>query len=255
MALIVTPRQLNQRAEFYQQLASLLSAGVALIQAFEILLRTPPAAAFRETLARLIRSITEGATLSESLLTLGRWAPSFDLALIQAAEQSGRLPECFRLLAHYYAERSQLARRVMADLAYPAFLVFLALLVFPTTRLTGLDEGEVKGRGPAAQGEQGFGEGGALGDAADEPGEGLAEGGGRGVAKEDFEGLDEGHSGAEQRGQLLVELRALIQLPGRDDQCHTPRPPGPVKRPPCRGSPSGRACCAVRRLARRLRRL
>src|ERR1051326_7953347 len=138
MALIVTPRQLNQRAEFYQQLASLLSAGVALIQAFEILLRTPPAAAFRETLARLIRSITEGATLSESLLTLGRWAPSFDLALIQAAEQSDRLPECFRLLAHYYAERSQLARRVMPDLAYPAFLVFLALLVFPTTRLTGL---------------------------------------------------------------------------------------------------------------------
>lgn len=138
MALIVTPRQLNQRAEFYQQLASLLSAGVALIQALEILVRNPPAAAFRQPLARLIRSISEGATLSESLLALGSWAPSFDLALIQAAEQSGRLPESFRLLAHYYSERSQLARRVIADLAYPAFLVFLALLVFPVTRLTGL---------------------------------------------------------------------------------------------------------------------
>ena len=72
------------------------------------------------------------------MLALGRWLPSFDLALIQAAEQSGRLPESFRLLAGYYTERAQLARRVAADLAYPLFLVVLAILIFPPARLTQL---------------------------------------------------------------------------------------------------------------------
>lgn len=138
MSLIVTPRQLTHRAELYQQLASLLSAGVGMVQALEILLRSPPTASFRGSLSRLLRGVTEGGTLSESMLALGRWSPSFDLALVQAAEQSGRLPESFRLLANYYSERAQLARRVMADLAYPGFLVLLALLVFPPARLTGL---------------------------------------------------------------------------------------------------------------------
>src|ERR1044071_92553 len=133
MSLIVTPRQLTHRAELYQQLASLLSAGVGMVQSLEILLRSPPTASFRESLSRLLRGVTEGGTLSESMLALGRWSPSFDLALVQAAEQSGRLPESFRLLANYYSERAQLARRVMADLAYPGFL-----LVFPPARRTGL---------------------------------------------------------------------------------------------------------------------
>ena len=138
MPLIVTPRQLTQKAELYQQLASLMSAGVGMIQALEILQRNPPSGSFREPIRGLIRSVSEGGTLSESMLRLGRWLPAFDLALIQAAEQSGRLPESFRLLANYYVERAQLARRVMADLAYPVFLVVLAVLIFPPARLTGL---------------------------------------------------------------------------------------------------------------------
>ena len=138
MSLIVTPGQLNQRAELYSQLASLLTAGVGLIQALEIIRRSPPGHSFREPLARLTASVTDGATLAESMLNLGRWLPSFDLALLQAAEQSGRLPECFRLLANYYNERAQLARRVMADLAYPLFVLHFAILIFPVSQLVQL---------------------------------------------------------------------------------------------------------------------
>ena len=85
MSLIVTPRELTRRSELYQQLASLMSAGVAMIQALEMIRRNPPARSFRQPLTRLIASVTQGATLTEALLGLGRWLPSFDLALIQAA--------------------------------------------------------------------------------------------------------------------------------------------------------------------------
>ena|SRR5438477_9087045 len=138
MSFIVTPKELTQRAELYQQLASLMSAGVGTIQALEMIRRNPPARSFREPLARLIARVTEGATLTESALALGSWLPSFDLALIQAAEQSGRLPECFRLLAGYYNERAQLARRVIADLAYPLFVLHFAICIFPVSQLVQL---------------------------------------------------------------------------------------------------------------------
>src|SRR2546423_3744148 len=138
MSLIVTPRQLTQRGEWYHQMASLLSAGVGMVQALEMVQRAPPSRSFHEPLSRLIKRVNQGGTVAESMLGLGSWLPSFDLALIQAAETSGRLPECFRLLAHYYNERAQLARRVLADLAYPGFLVALAILIFPPARLTGL---------------------------------------------------------------------------------------------------------------------
>lgn len=138
MSLIVTPRELTRRSELYQQLASLMSAGVAMIQALEMIGRNPPARSFRQPLTRLIASVTQGATLTEALLGLGRWLPSFDLALIQAAEQSGRLPECFRSLANYYIERAQLARRVLADLAYPLFILHFAICIFPISQFVRL---------------------------------------------------------------------------------------------------------------------
>src|SRR5207245_10047520 len=58
------------------------------------------------------------------------WLPEFDIALLQAGEHSGRLDACFRLLADYYNDRARLARQVIADLAYPAFLLHFAILTF-----------------------------------------------------------------------------------------------------------------------------
>ena len=138
MPLIVTPRELTRRAEFYQQLASLLAAGMGMIQALDMIRRSPRSWSSREPIKRVITRITAGATLYESVLSQGRWLPPFDLALIHAAEESGRLPESFRLLAGYYTERAQLARSVLARVAYPAFILHFALLIFPPSQLAQL---------------------------------------------------------------------------------------------------------------------
>ncbi len=123
MPLIVTPRHLSQRSELYSQLASLLAAGVTLVQALEMIQRKPPSYSYRQPLSAIIANIQAGASFAESLSSLGRWLPSFDLALIQAAEQSGRLAESMRLLGDYYQQRAQFARSFMAQVAYPIVLV------------------------------------------------------------------------------------------------------------------------------------
>jgi type II secretory pathway component PulF len=132
MALILTPAQFSRRATFYQQLASLTAAGLGLISALQQLERTPPAHSYREPIRQILRELAGGSTLSESLRQLNsRWLPEFDIALLQAGEQSGRLDACFRLLADYYADRARIARQLIADLAYPAFLLHFAVFALP----------------------------------------------------------------------------------------------------------------------------
>jgi len=131
MPLIFTPGQLSRRADFYHQLGQLTGAGLGLIQALGQLKSHPPDRSYRIPIGRLLEQIADGSTLSDALLSCGHWLPAFDLALIQAGEHSGRLEACFRLLADYYTDRARLARQVIGDLAYPAFLLHFAIFIFP----------------------------------------------------------------------------------------------------------------------------
>jgi type II secretory pathway component PulF len=62
---------------------------------------------------------------------IGKWVPSFDLALIDAGERSGRLDACFALLAVYYRERAQMMRQMISDMGYPAFVFNFSIVLFP----------------------------------------------------------------------------------------------------------------------------
>jgi type IV pilus assembly protein PilC len=129
--LLITPGQLARRAEFYHQVSQLTSAGLGLMRALEQLRRAPPSRSYRQPLERLLKRLNEGYSFTESLRTMGQWLPAFDIALIEAGEQSGRLESCFRLLADYYNDRARLARQMITDLLYPVFLLHFAIFIFP----------------------------------------------------------------------------------------------------------------------------
>ena len=131
MALIVTPGQLNQRADFYFQLHSLIKAGVPIIQALEMLVANNSPRAYTSHLRAVIPRLQSGATFYEALKAQAGWLPEFDLSLIEAGEQSGRLDTIFRNLGEYYKERAALARSVLLGLSYPFVILHFFILVFP----------------------------------------------------------------------------------------------------------------------------
>ncbi len=131
MPLDFTPGQFARRAEFYHQLGALTGAGLGLIRGLETLQRNPPARSYRQPISRVLEQLGHGYTFAESLRRVAQWLPGFDIALLEAGEQSGRLEACFRLLADYYRDRAQLARQMIADLAYPVVLFHLAIFIFP----------------------------------------------------------------------------------------------------------------------------
>lgn len=127
--MLVTPGHFAQRAEFYHQLAQLTAAGIGVVPALEQIQRSPPSGAFREPLQRCLAELAQGRSIADSLRA-GAWLPEFDLALIEAGERSGRIDSCFRLLADYYNERAALAKQLIVQLIYPAFLIHFAVLIF-----------------------------------------------------------------------------------------------------------------------------
>jgi type IV pilus assembly protein PilC len=128
--MIITPRQLTHRAEFYHQLQQLTAAGIGLVPALEQLRRAPPAASYREPIQRVLTQLTRGYTLAESLQQGGAtWLPAFDRSLIEAGEHSGRLDACFRMLSDYYTDRARIAGQLITTLLYPAFLLHLLVAV------------------------------------------------------------------------------------------------------------------------------
>jgi type II secretory pathway component PulF len=130
MPLIITPGQLNRRAEFYYQLAQLTSAGLTLINALEHLKQNPPTFSYRVHIRNLLEDLKGGYTFSQALNREKGWLPAFDIALLHAGEHSGRLDQCFRLLSDHYQDRARLARQMIADLAYPLFLFHFAIFIF-----------------------------------------------------------------------------------------------------------------------------
>jgi type IV pilus assembly protein PilC len=131
MPIFFSPGQLSQRAEFYRQLGQYASAGIGVVQALDQLQRQPPAASYRKPVQRVLSRLAQGLPLTDSLAGEPRWLPHFDLALIQAGEMSGRLDACFRLLAEHYSDRARLMRQMVSDLMYPAFVLHLAVFLFP----------------------------------------------------------------------------------------------------------------------------
>ncbi len=136
--MITTPRELALRAELYHQMGSMVKAGLGLPHVIEQLAKHPPKHSFREPLGIVTQHLRMGNTFAEALGKTGEWMPKFDIYLMEAGEKSGRLPECFEMLANYYRERAALINALLQKIAYPVFLFHLAALVFPVSSLQSL---------------------------------------------------------------------------------------------------------------------
>jgi len=128
---MIMPGQITARSEFYHQLAQMTAAGLGLVRALEQQRARPPARSYRRHLEEILADLAGGTTFAEALRRQGTWLPDFDIALVEAGEQSGRMDVCLGVLADYYRERAQIARQVIGSLLYPVALMHFAVVIFP----------------------------------------------------------------------------------------------------------------------------
>jgi type IV pilus assembly protein PilC len=115
---------------FYQHLQQLLIAGLALLDALQLLSEHAVERVLRNLSRHLMSSVLRGFSLTMAA-RLSHSFGSIDLSLLEAGELSGRLPDILGLLAQHYKRREQLATTLHKALAYPvAVLVLSALLLW-----------------------------------------------------------------------------------------------------------------------------
>lgn len=144
MSFIVTPGQLNRRAELYHQLGSMITAGVPLLKALEMASVNPAIRVSRKTILDLIECLQTGMTFTQSMTQVQGWLPDFDIALLAAGEKTGRLDSSFKLLSVYYASRAQIIRDTIAGLLTTIATLHVFLLVFPLGYLVSFVQGIFK---------------------------------------------------------------------------------------------------------------
>lgn len=114
---------------FNQELATLLKAGMPLVQSLDLLKRRVESPVFRSVLEDVHERVRGGAALSEAFGAHGDLFPSIYTASLVAGERSGSLDTVLRRFVEYTKVVSTLRRKTLSALVYPAILVSLAIVL------------------------------------------------------------------------------------------------------------------------------
>ncbi|WP_298722194.1 type II secretion system F family protein [uncultured Oceanisphaera sp.] len=112
-----------------RQVATMLSAGVPLVQTLQIISRSSQKSSIRE-LTGIIASDVEGGTpLSEALKKFPRQFDELYCDLVHSGEQTGALDHIFAQIAIYREKAEALKSKIRKALFYPAMVILVAIIV------------------------------------------------------------------------------------------------------------------------------
>ena len=116
-------------AVFSRQLATMLAAGIPLVQAFEIVGNGNDKPAMQKLILDIKAEVEGGTSLHESL---GKHPLYFDdlfVNLVEAGEQAGALESLLDKIATYKEKTEALKKKVKKALLYPAAVLVVAVIV------------------------------------------------------------------------------------------------------------------------------
>ncbi|HKJ76532.1 MAG TPA: type II secretion system F family protein, partial [Gammaproteobacteria bacterium] len=116
-------------AVFTRQLATMLSSGVPLVQAFEIVGRGHENPSMRELLLQVKNDIEGGSPLAEALRKHPKHFDDLMCNLIHAGEQAGILEDLLNKIAIYKEKTEAIKAKVKKALFYPTAVLIVAFIV------------------------------------------------------------------------------------------------------------------------------
>jgi type II secretory pathway component PulF len=118
----------------YHNMSLMLAAGVPLLRS----LRTVGSAQkgrLRGVLLRMADTTSQGKMLAETMSENPQIFDPLDVAIVEAAEKSGSLPESFSLLSKWHEFSQNIARKILSGLALPVLLIHAVAFIAPLPTL------------------------------------------------------------------------------------------------------------------------
>ena len=122
----ITPADI---AIFMRQLATMLGAGIPLVQSFEIVGTGHENAAMQKLIMSIKGDVEGGSALAEALAKHPLYFDDLVLNLVEAGEQAGALENLLDKIATYKEKTEALKKKIKKALTYPAAVLVVAFVV------------------------------------------------------------------------------------------------------------------------------
>ena len=118
---------MGELALFTQQLASLLTAGLPLVQCLEALQDQTEDACFRIVIRDVRSEISQGNSFSTAVKRFPNAFNTLFVSMVEAGEASGGLAEILGKVAGYFESTVKLTKKVKSAMTYPIAVIGLAI--------------------------------------------------------------------------------------------------------------------------------
>ncbi|MDH5262860.1 MAG: type II secretion system F family protein [Gammaproteobacteria bacterium] len=116
-------------AIFSRQLATMLAAGIPLVQAFEIVGNGHENAAMQKLILGIKADVEGGSSLAESLAKQPLYFDDLFVNLVESGEQAGALEHLLEKIATYKEKTEAIKKKIKKALTYPAAVLVVAFVV------------------------------------------------------------------------------------------------------------------------------
>lgn len=117
----------KDQAVFTRQFATMINAGLPLVQCLDILGRQLDKESFRIITKKVMSDIEAGGTLSESMAKHPKAFDELYVNMVNAGEAGGILDVILMRLAEYIEKIEALKRKIQGAMIYPAVVLFVAV--------------------------------------------------------------------------------------------------------------------------------
>ena len=122
----ITPADI---ALFSRQLATMLAAGIPLVQAFEIVGNGHENASMQKLILTIKADVEGGSALAEALAKQPLYFDDLFVNLVEAGEQAGALESLLDKVATYKEKTEAIKKKIKKALTYPAAVLVVAFVV------------------------------------------------------------------------------------------------------------------------------
>lgn len=118
---------MHQVSAFTRQLATMIRAGMPIMQSLEALNRQSSHPALKALIQDVTNAVAQGLALSEALARHPKVFSKLFVSMVQAGESSGTLAELLERLAHYLEATVRLRKKVRTAMTYPVIVSVMAI--------------------------------------------------------------------------------------------------------------------------------
>jgi type IV pilus assembly protein PilC len=116
----------KKKEQFYSELTTLLSAGIDIQSALELLSESFEKEKDKQMIDEIRKRVEEGDTFSEALNKSSK-VSGYEFYSLQIGEEAGKMIETLQEISKYFSKKTKLKRQMVSALSYPGIVLLVSV--------------------------------------------------------------------------------------------------------------------------------